>query len=388
MQCPSILGNGATTQRLYCDVLGGTDPAAGLRVTLPPHAGPLTLSFTLHNRQTYSESEVKAGRAFARYTATLRVASGTGDVIGQAVVRSEFRTEKDLVERIAGGAGPGGVKAVAPTGAEPVVLTVAEGVDEVILTGERLSIERVGGTEVVTAPGRPYAVVSGVEIEYRPAPPAPPKRNANAADPRASILVHILAADDDAVSRTLLARTLEHWGHEVEVVDEGLAARRRLVEPGAPTLAILDWGMPGLEGPEICRQVRAAALRMQPYLVMLTARRAPEDLAVALEAGADDFLSKPFNRVELMARLHAGMRILNLHRALTDRIQELEESRQREHHLRTLTPICWYCKRIRGDKDDWEPIDRTSPSTATASPTRSARRAWTRSAKLPPMPRE
>ncbi len=98
--------------------------------------------------------------------------------------------------------------------------------------------------------------------------------------------------------------------------------------------------MPGLEGPEVCRQVRAAALRMQPYLVMLTARRAPEDLAVALEAGADDFLSKPFNRVELMARLHAGMRILNLHRALTDRIQELEESRQREHHLRTLTPIC------------------------------------------------
>jgi phosphoserine phosphatase RsbU/P len=170
--------------------------------------------------------------------------------------------------------------------------------------------------------------------------------------------VHILAADDDAVSRTLLVRMLEQWGHEVEVVDEGLAAWRRLVDPGGPPLAILDWGMPGLEGPEICRQVRAAALRMQPYLVMLTARRAPEDLAVALEAGADDFLSKPFNRVELMARLHAGMRILNLHRALTDRIQELEESRQREHHLRTLTPICSYCKKIRGDRDGWEPIDQ------------------------------
>ena len=176
MQCPSILGNGLTSQRLYCDVLGGTDPASGLRVTLPPHAGTLTLSFTLHNRQTYSESEVKAGRAFARYTATLRVASGTGDVIGEAVVRSEFRTEKDLVERIAGGAGPGGAQAVAPTGAEPVTLTVPEGVGEVVLTGERLTVERVGGTEVVTAPGRPYAVVSGVEIEYRPAPPPPPPK--------------------------------------------------------------------------------------------------------------------------------------------------------------------------------------------------------------------
>lgn len=170
--------------------------------------------------------------------------------------------------------------------------------------------------------------------------------------------MHILAADDDSVSRTLLARTLEQWGHDVEVVADGIEARRRLIEPGAPAVAILDWGMPGLEGPDVCRQVRAAAVRIQPYLVMLTARRAPEDLAVALEAGADDFLSKPFNRVELMARLHAGMRILTLQRALTDRIQELEESRQREQHLRTLTPICSYCKNIRGDQSDWEPIDR------------------------------
>lgn len=170
--------------------------------------------------------------------------------------------------------------------------------------------------------------------------------------------MHILIADDDSVSRTVLVRTLEQWGHEVEVVVDGLEACARLIAPAAPLLAILDWGMPGLEGPEVCRNVRAAALRLQPYLVMLTARHTPEDLAEALEAGADDFLSKPFNRVELMARLHAGMRILNLHRALTDRIQELEESRQREHHLRTLMPICAYCKKIRGDKDEWEPIDQ------------------------------
>jgi hypothetical protein len=97
-------------------------------------------------------------------------------VLGEAVVRNEFRTEKDLVERIAGGAGPGGIKAVAPTGSEAVVLTVPEEVTEVVISGSRLAIERVGGTEVVTAPGRPYAIVSGVEIEYRPAPPPPPPR--------------------------------------------------------------------------------------------------------------------------------------------------------------------------------------------------------------------
>ena len=170
--------------------------------------------------------------------------------------------------------------------------------------------------------------------------------------------MQILIADDDSVSRTLLVRTLEQWGHEVDGVVDGLEACGRLIMPGAPTMAVLDWSMPGLEGPDVCRKVRAATLRMQPYLVMLTARHSPDDLAVALEAGADDFLSKPFNRVELMARLHAGMRILNLQRALTDRIQELEESRQREHHLRTLTPICSYCKKIRGDRDDWEPIDQ------------------------------
>jgi hypothetical protein len=176
MQCPSILGNGLTTSRLYCDVLGGSDPANALRVELPPHAGPLTLAFTLHNRQTYSDSEVRAGRAFARYTAALRLSTATGEPVGQAVVRSEFRNERDLVERIAGGAGPGGTKAVAPTGSERVVMEIPEGVNEVLLAGERLTVERVGGTEVVTAPGRPYAVVSSVEIEYRPAPPPPPPR--------------------------------------------------------------------------------------------------------------------------------------------------------------------------------------------------------------------
>jgi len=174
MQCPSILGNGMTSKRLYCDILGASaDGTGGLRVGIPAHSGPLTLSFTLHNRQTYSASEVTAGKAFARYTSTLRIASATGQVLGQAVVRSEFRSEKDLVERIAGGAGPGGVKAVAPTGAERVVFTVPDGVSDVVISGERLTIERLGGTEVITAPGRPYAVVSEVEIEYQPPAPAP-----------------------------------------------------------------------------------------------------------------------------------------------------------------------------------------------------------------------
>ena len=118
---------------------------------------------------------MKAGQAFARYTATLRLASGTGDVLAQAVVQSEFRTEKDLVERDRGrrraGRRQGGR---ADRGRARSSSTVPDGVGEVVLSGERLTVERVGGTEVVTAPGRPYAVVSEVEIEYRPAPPPTP----------------------------------------------------------------------------------------------------------------------------------------------------------------------------------------------------------------------
>lgn len=179
MQCPSILGNGLTSQRLYCDVLTGQDPAKGLRITLPPHSGTATLFFVLHNRQTYSESEVKAGQGFSRYTATLRVVRPTGEPLGSAVVQSEFRTARDLVERIGGGAGPGGAKAVAPTGAESVALVLPEDVTEAVLLGERLVIERVSGREIVTgatAPGRPIAIVSQVEIEYRPGKSAPAKK--------------------------------------------------------------------------------------------------------------------------------------------------------------------------------------------------------------------
>jgi hypothetical protein len=168
MQCPSVLGNGIKTQRLFCDILTGTDPAEGLRVSIPSHLGPATLLFTLHNRQAAADEGSKGSRAYARYTATLRVVTSAGAVLRQPVVQSEFRGPTDLVERIAGGAGRGGVKAVAPTGSEPITLELAPGITEVSLLGEKLTIERLDGTEVITAPGRPIAVVSQVQIEYRP----------------------------------------------------------------------------------------------------------------------------------------------------------------------------------------------------------------------------
>ncbi len=179
--CPAPLGTGVNTKQAFCDVMTGRDPAQGVLVKLPPHRGPVTLSFDLHNRQTYSEEQVKANRAFARYTATIGVLTADNTLVSRAIVQSEFRNEKDVVDWIAGGAGPGGVKAVAPTGTEQVSVQIPEAEDEVSLLGEKLTVERPDGNVTYVSPGRPIAVVSNVRIEYRPAPPKPaPKKGRKA----------------------------------------------------------------------------------------------------------------------------------------------------------------------------------------------------------------
>ena len=174
MTCPTPLGVGVTTGITFCDVMTGGDPAAGIIIRLPPHRGPVTLTFDLHNRQTYSEEQVKARRAYARYTATVGVLTMDNTLVSRAVVQNEFRTAADLVDRIAGGAGPEGVKAVAPTGTESVSITIPAAETEVSLLGEKLTVERVDGTATYASAGRPIAVVSRVMIAYRPGPAPKP----------------------------------------------------------------------------------------------------------------------------------------------------------------------------------------------------------------------
>jgi hypothetical protein len=172
MTCPTPLGVGVTTKISFCEVMTERDPAAGILIKLPPHKGPVTLTFDLHNRQTYSEEDVKAHRAFARYTASIGVLTMDNTLISRAIVQSEFRTARDLLDRIGGGAGPGGVKAVAPTGTEPIVITIPEGEDQVSILGEKLTVDRQEGTATFAQPGRPIADISNVMIEYKAAPPA------------------------------------------------------------------------------------------------------------------------------------------------------------------------------------------------------------------------
>jgi hypothetical protein len=168
VKCPEQLGTGLKTKASFCFVLAGRDPVDGVLVTIPPHT-QATLRFDIHNRHTYSEEEVRAGRGFARYTAVIGVLSMSGQLLGRGAVQTEFRSASDLYDRITGGAGPGGVKAVAPLGREQASIEIPAGVDQVSLLGEVLEATTSAGREVAT-PGRPVAIISNVQIEYVPAP--------------------------------------------------------------------------------------------------------------------------------------------------------------------------------------------------------------------------
>jgi hypothetical protein len=171
MTCPTPLGVGVKSQQAYCDVMSGTDPMGGVLILLPPHQGAVTLTFDLHNRHTYSEEQIRANKGFARYTATVGVLTMDNTLISRAAVQNEFRSSEDLVERIGGGAGPGGLKAVAPTGTEHISMAIPEREGAVSVLGEKLNVERADGNGNYTSPGRPIAVISNVMIEYVPAPP-------------------------------------------------------------------------------------------------------------------------------------------------------------------------------------------------------------------------
>jgi hypothetical protein len=179
-RCNSELGLGVGTGRRYCDVLTGNDPREGVLITIPPHRGPVTMTFELHNRHTYSAELVKMKQAYRKYTATIGVLTLDNTLVERAVVMNEFRTEKDLFDRIGGGAGPGGVKAVAPTGVELIRMELPADVqDQVSVLGEKLTVVRPGGVDNFSSPGRPIATISNVMLEFRPGPPpkkTPPKK--------------------------------------------------------------------------------------------------------------------------------------------------------------------------------------------------------------------
>ena len=166
-----------------------------------------------------------------------------------------------------------------------------------------------------------------------------------------------LVADDDRVTAEILSRTLKRWEFDVTVVGNGAAAWDHLRAATAPTLAILDWMMPELDGPEVCRRVRRELPLANMYLMLLTARESRGDLVAGLDAGADDYITKPFDAEELRARVQVGVRVLTLQKSLAERVEELQAALSNVKQLRGLLPICSYCKRIRGDDQYWQQLE-------------------------------
>jgi DNA-binding response OmpR family regulator len=147
------------------------------------------------------------------------------------------------------------------------------------------------------------------------------------------------------------------WGYDVPVKTNGKQAWEAIQEPDPPLLLILDWLMPEMDGVEICREARLHPSLRSAYIILLTSRGSKEDIVKGLEAGADDYITKPFDHGELRARLRVGSRVVQLQSALAERVSELEEAITRVKQLQGLLPICCYCKKIRDDGNYWHRVE-------------------------------
>jgi sigma-B regulation protein RsbU (phosphoserine phosphatase) len=166
----------------------------------------------------------------------------------------------------------------------------------------------------------------------------------------------ILIAEDDPVSRKMLERILSKDGNAVTAVENGVKALAAL-EKDAPDMLITDWMMPDLDGLELSQRVRALDLPNYVYIILLTALTDKQRIIQGLDAGADDYITKPYDRTELLARVRAGKRVIDLEKSLRQRNQELSDALAQVKQLKGLLPICMFCKKIRKDDNYWQQVE-------------------------------
>jgi DNA-binding response OmpR family regulator len=167
----------------------------------------------------------------------------------------------------------------------------------------------------------------------------------------------ILIAEDNAISRHRLTAMLTKWDHTVVATRDGAEAWNILQRPDAPRIAIVDWMMPQMDGLELCKKIRSQSNAGYVYIILLTARGQREDIVKGLEAGADDYVTKPLDAATLRAQLLTGKRIVTLETALAQKIQEQQEALAQVKQLQGLLPICMHCKKIRDDRDTWHKLE-------------------------------
>ena len=167
----------------------------------------------------------------------------------------------------------------------------------------------------------------------------------------------ILIAEDDFTSRTLLKALLTKRGHEVVATVNGAEAWEAMQLADAPHMAILDWMMPEMDGLDVCRHIRGRETDQPPYIIMLTTKGEKADIVAGLEAGANDYLPKPYDPGELHARIDVGRRLIDMQGILAGKIEELRAALDHIKTLQGFLPICSFCKKIRDDKGYWSQVE-------------------------------
>ena len=167
----------------------------------------------------------------------------------------------------------------------------------------------------------------------------------------------VLVADDLDINRKLLRTLLAADGYEVIEASNGIDAFNILQTATGPMVGLIDWEMPEMEGIEVCRQARALQGTPPLYLILLTVRDSKRDIVAGLQGGANDYITKPFDKTELLARVSIGRQMVQLQQALTEHVAELKEALISVKQLAGLLPICSYCKKIRDDQNYWQQVE-------------------------------
>ncbi len=176
----------------------------------------------------------------------------------------------------------------------------------------------------------------------------------------------ILFVDDDPATRAMMTRVLTDAGYEVLLASNGDEAIE-IWEQERPSMVVTDWLMPGTDGEALCRHIRAKAYgEHYTYVIMLTIKEQQEDVVAGLEAGADDYIKKPFDKYELVQRVRAGRRVIRLEAALAAKIVEMEEALGRVRTLEGILPTCSYCGKIRDENGEWHTLEEHIRTTTLA----------------------
>lgn len=167
----------------------------------------------------------------------------------------------------------------------------------------------------------------------------------------------VLIAEDNYISRTILEKKLAKWGYDIISVENGEEALSALQNHEDARIALLDWMMPEMDGVEVCKRIRQQTDSPYIYIILLTAKGSQEDISTGLNAGADDYIIKPFDQNELYSRLLSAKRVVELELQLAEKIRDLQDALAQVKILKGFLPICSHCKNIRNDGGYWQKVE-------------------------------